>query len=150
MGLIGDSDKDYIRRLFAEQLADDVDIRYFTQHESPLIIPAQECEYCGITRELLEEVASLSEKIHLYIYDFVKDVEVAKEYGIGEIPAIVIERPERRGVRFYGIPSGYEFSTLIADIVDVSRGKTDLSPGTREFLATLTEQVHIQVFVTPT
>jgi glutaredoxin-like protein len=150
MGLIAESDRDYIRRLFAEQLVDDVDIHYFTQHESPLIIPAQECEYCGVTRELLEEVASLSEKLRLHIYDFVKDDQQVKEMGIEEIPAIVLERPGRRGVRFYGIPSGYEFSTLIADIVDVSRGKTDLSQATRDFLSAVTEEILIRVFVTPT
>ncbi len=150
MGLVSEGDKDYIRRLFAEQLVEDVDIHYFTQHESPLIIPAQECEYCGITRELLEEVAGLSEKIHLHVHDFVKEEAIVKEYGIEQIPAIVIERPGRRGVIFYGIPSGYEFSTLIADIVDVSRGKTELSQPTRDFLSELTEQVRIQVFVTPT
>ncbi len=150
MGLIGEQDKEYIKKLFADQLAEDIDIHYFTQHESPLVIPAQECEYCGITRELLEEVASLSEKVHLYVHDFLRDEDVVREYGVKEIPAIVIERPGRRGVRFYGIPSGYEFSTLIADIVDVSRGKTELSQATRDFLAGLSDDIHIQVFVTPT
>jgi len=53
-------------------------------------------------------------------------------------------------VRFFGIPSGYEFTSLVEDIVDVSRGQTSLSAQTLELLAKLTEPVHIQVFVTPT
>jgi len=54
------------------------------------------------------------------------------------------------GIRFFGIPSGYEFTSVIEDIADVSRGKVDLQDKTREVLAGLTEPVHMQVFVTPT
>lgn len=53
-------------------------------------------------------------------------------------------------VRFVGQPSGYEFSTLIADIVDVSKGQTDLSDATREAVRAIDAPVLIQVFVTPT
>lgn len=45
---------------------------------------------------------------------------------------------------------GYEFSALIADLVDVSTGTTDLSEETREYLSALTEDVNIKVFTTPT
>jgi glutaredoxin-like protein len=54
------------------------------------------------------------------------------------------------GIRFYGIPSGYEFSSIIEDIVDVSRGDSGLQPATREALAAVSEPVHFQVFITPT
>jgi len=54
------------------------------------------------------------------------------------------------GLRFYGIPSGYEFTSLIEDIVDVSRGEAELTDDTRAILARITEPVHLQVFVTPT
>jgi hypothetical protein len=53
-------------------------------------------------------------------------------------------------VRFFGMPSGYEFSSLIDDVVDVSRGRTRLSEATREALAALATPLHFQVFVTPT
>src|SRR5204863_6762210 len=53
-------------------------------------------------------------------------------------------------VRFLGLPGGYEFSTLIADIVDVSKGHTDLSEAARQVVQAIESPVHIQVFVTPT
>ena len=53
-------------------------------------------------------------------------------------------------VRFLGEPAGYEFSTLVADIVDVSRGRTSLAPATLDAVRAVDTPVHIQVFVTPT
>jgi len=60
------------------------------------------------------------------------------------------EGEEKARVRFFGIPSGYEFGSLIEDIVDMSRGETSLSPESKQKLAALTSDIHIQVFVTPT
>ena len=53
-------------------------------------------------------------------------------------------------VRFVGLPSGYEFSTLVADVVDVSKGRTDLSQDGRAAVRAIESPVLIQVFVTPT
>jgi glutaredoxin-like protein len=139
-----------IKRLF-EQLTGDVRLIYFTQKESPLIIPGQECETCKDTRLLLEEVAALSDKIQLEVHDFLADSEIAREYGIDRIPAIVMTADGVKGrVRYFGMPSGYEFSVLLGSLVDVSQGKSDLSEETVEVLQGLETDLHIQVFVTPT
>ena len=53
-------------------------------------------------------------------------------------------------IRFLGLPAGYEFSTLVADIVDVSTGNIALSEATQEELRGLEQDLHLQVFVTPT
>ena len=53
-------------------------------------------------------------------------------------------------MRYFGIPAGYEFSTLVEDLIDVSKGQTNLSEKTREVLSQVDQDVHIQVFVTPT
>jgi glutaredoxin-like protein len=150
MPLIGEQDAAFIRDHFSKNLTGEVKITYFSQRESPLLVPSQECMYCSETRELLQEVAALSDKIALDIKDFVADRAAAEALGIERIPAFVVEGAAKGKVRFFGIPSGYEFSTLIEDLVDVSRGETDLQPKTREALAALTEDVRIQVFVTPT
>lgn len=150
MALIGEKDADFIRDHFSKHMTNEVKITLFSQKESTLYIPAQECMYCSETRELLEEVAALNDKIELDIKDFVADQAEAASLGIDRIPAFVVEGASKGKVRFFGIPSGYEFSTLIEDIVDVSRGETDLQPKTRAALAALTEDVRIQVFVTPT
>ncbi|MFL5625495.1 MAG: thioredoxin family protein [Ktedonobacteraceae bacterium] len=150
MALISPEDQQTVRELFAQKLQNDIDIIYFTQRESVLPTPAQECETCKDTRELLEEVTALSEKIHLTVKDFVSDEQEAQRMGIERIPAFVLKGRARGVVRFFGIPAGYEFSTLIEDIVDVSQGATKLSEKTREALAKVDQDLHIQVFVTPT
>jgi hypothetical protein len=74
-------DTEALRTLFDERLRGDVTITYFTQHESKLIVPRQECDLCAETRELLQEVADLSEKLHLEVMDFVSDEETVQEMG---------------------------------------------------------------------
>ena len=150
MPVISAGDAKFIQEHFAKNLVGDVQIVYFTQRESVLLIPSQECAYCQQTRELLGEVAALSDKLHLEVHDFVAEEALAQELGVDRIPAFVLRGAARGRVRYFGIPAGYEFSTLIEDIVDVSRGTTDLSSDTLEALAGLPGDAHIQVFVTPT
>ena len=113
-----------------------------------------ECQYCRETRQIAEELAGLSSKISVVIYDFVADQEMAEAYQVDKIPAIVVmqdgEVPRDFGIRYYGVPAGYEFSSLIDDLVIVSGGDSGLSKQTRAWAAGLTEPVHLQVFVTPT
>jgi len=152
MPLISDRDREYIKGLFEQKLSRDVKIIMFTQRESPLVVPGEECLYCKETRQILEELASLSPKIKLEVHDFYGEKELAEKYGVDKIPATLLlpEGEETARVRFFGIPSGYEFGSLVEDIIDVSQGTTSLSPQTKEKLAQLTEDIHIQVFVTPT
>ncbi|RLB33609.1 MAG: hypothetical protein DRH11_08480 [Deltaproteobacteria bacterium] len=109
-----------------------------------------ECQYCELTHELLNEIVDLSDKLTLQTYEFVKNKEIAEKYGVDKIPAIVIEGGKDYGIRFYGVPAGYEFTTLIEDMIDVSRGTTNLSAETKEPLKNLEKNMHIQVFVTLT
>ncbi len=131
-----------IRRRFAN-LTNPVRIINFTQ--------TLECQYCKETRQILEELAALSDKITLEVYNFVTDKDKVAEYNIDKIPATIIASPEKDyGIRYYGIPSGYEFASLLEDIEMISIGKHNLSNETVEKLKTINEPVHIQVFVTPT
>lgn len=109
-----------------------------------------ECQYCHETRELIEEVASLSDKLSVEVYDFEKDKAVADSLGIDKIPAVAIVGAKDYGIRLYGIPAGYEFGSLIEDIRLVSEGDSKLSPETRAMVAKLTQPVRMQVFITPT
>jgi glutaredoxin-like protein len=142
MPLLQDKDKKVIETHFQEELVNPVRLVNFTQ--------ALECEFCAETRQLAEEVAALSDKIELEVYNFAIDTDKATEYGVDKIPAIAIVGEKDYGVRYYGIPSGYEFSALIEDIVDVSRGEGELLPATTEALAGIAQPLHFQVFVTPT
>jgi alkyl hydroperoxide reductase subunit AhpF len=149
MPLISDQDQQTLQKLF-EGLESDVTITNFTQHDSLLIIPGQECDYCKETRELLEEVTALSDKLHLETKDFVRDKQEADSLGVTRIPAFVLQGRARGKVRFFGIPTGYEFSTLVEDLLDVSKGTTNLSEKTRTALKEVDQDLHVQVFVTPT
>ncbi len=125
-----------------DDLAGPVQMMMFTQEF--------ECQFCAETRQLVEEVADLSDQLTAEVYDFVTDKEKADELGIDKIPAIAIVGAEDYGVRFYGIPAGYEFTSLIHAIQMVSAGETELSEEGKQMLAGLTEPVHMQVFITPT
>jgi len=127
----------------AKMLVNPVTLTVFTQEI--------ECDYCRETRELAEEICSLSDKIRIQVLDLVKNKEKAAEYQVDKVPAIVIEGSKKsERVKFYGVPAGYEFNTLIKDIVQASRGETELSTETRRRLSEIKKPVHVKVFVTPT
>jgi glutaredoxin-like protein len=113
------------------------------------------CEYCNETKQLLEEVIALNEKLELRVYDVEEHQDIASKFNVTNAPGIVIAAKDgtevtNLGIQFSGIPSGHEFSTLINDIVIVSRRESGLDEKTREFLKNLDKPVHLQVFVTPT
>jgi glutaredoxin-like protein len=142
MPLLSEKDKKFLQEHLKETLVKPVKLLFFTQTAA--------CQFCKETEQVLQEVTDLSQKITLQVYDFVADREIADSYRIDKIPATVVMSDVDYGIRFYGIPSGYEFTSLIEDILDVSRGATALSDKTRKALKGLPEDVHLQVFVTPT
>ena len=142
MSLIPDDKKELLRNDFKEKMEDPVKIVMFTQEI--------ECGSCSNTRDLVQELATLNDKISVEVYDFVADAAKAKEYGIDKIPALAIIGKEDYGVRIYGLPYGYELQTLIEAVMNVSKGKTDLSDKTKSILTEVKAPVHIQVFVTLT
>ena len=154
MDILNKEVKDATQKKFDEEMEGKVELLFFTQEPSRLIIPdhikGQECLFCKEAKELATEVSSLSEKIDLIVYDFVADNEKADEFGIDKIPAALVLGKKDYGIRFFGIPSGYEYTSLIEAILDVSKGKTSLIPKTREAIKDIDQDIHIQVFVTPT
>jgi glutaredoxin-like protein len=111
------------------------------------------CEICDDTRQLAEELAFLSDgKITASIFDRDRDAEAAAAYGVQEVPTVVVldAQGKDHGIRFVGIPTGYEFATLVEDVRMVSQGNPGLNAETLARLEALVEPLHIQVFVTPT
>lgn len=141
MGFIRDSDKPFIKEKL-KALRSGVALSYFTQEI--------ECDFCRETRELLEELSALDDKIKLQIFDFKNNRAEVDKYGIDKIPATVIANGNDYGIRFYGIPAGYEFSSLLEAIVMVSQGESNLSAESKRLLKEIKTPVHLQVFVTPT
>jgi len=145
MALLKEEDRQHLIKEF-EALKNPVKLLMFTQE--------LECQYCRETRMIAEEIAELSDSISLEVYNFVTDKEVAEQYEIDKIPAIAVlrddDKPVDYGIRYYGIPSGYEFSSIIEDVMMVSQGESGLSEATKTQVAELAEPLHLQVFVTPT
>lgn len=141
MGFIRDEDANEIRKRLNE-MANPVRIIHFTQELN--------LEYGRETRMVLEELAGLSDKLSLEVCDFVLDKEKVSEYAVDKVPATVVRNGKDYGIRYYGMPAGYEFSTLIDAILDVSKGESELKPESKEKLAGLNQPIHLEVFVTPT
>jgi alkyl hydroperoxide reductase subunit AhpF len=144
--LLNDDIRKQVREAF-EGLREPVQVLFFGSEE--------QCEYCEDTLKLVEEVTSLSDKLSVQVFDMQADAAIAANYNVSLIPGLVIagvdeDGPVDYGVRYAGIPSGHEFSSLIQDLILVSGRDSNLSEQTRNLLAGLTEPVMLQVFVTPT
>jgi len=141
MGLIQDADAVEIRKRLQE-VVNPVTIVHFTQ-ELNLELGAE-------TLQLMKELAPLSEKLSLQVFNFQLDKEKVGQYGVDKVPATIIQNSKDYGIRFYGLPAGYEFSSLLDAILAVSKGDSGLLPASRNKLAQLGGPVHLEVFVTPT
>lgn len=141
MAIISDNDREVIKKELAG-LTGKVKLINFTQEI--------ECQYCRETKALLTEISELSDKISIEVHNFVTDAEMTTKYKIDKIPATVIMGEEDKGIRFYGIPSGYEFVTLLDTIKMISSGNSGLGDKTKNYLTQLKKPVHLQVFITPT
>jgi glutaredoxin-like protein len=141
MPILQDKDKEAIKKEFSI-LSGPVKLINFTQE--------MECQYCRETTSLVKEISGLSTKISAEVYNFITDKEATEKYKIDKIPATIFVNDEDRGLRFFGVPSGYEFVTLLETIKMLSTDNSGLSQGTKDFLKGLKKPVHLQVFVTPT
>lgn len=141
--MLREEDKREVReRLTA--LREPVTLVYFTQ------LIAGACHFCVETERLLKDVASLSDRITLEVRNFVSDAEEARRYGVDKIPATVLIGEKDQGLRFYGMPSGYEFMTFLETLLRLSARDSGLTEDSRKALKRLDRPVHLQVFVTPT
>ena len=150
MPILAEKDLQTLKDRFKRELKHDVTIRLFTQRTMGLTIPGRECRYCEDTQKLMEELTGISPKLHLEVTDFYSQAEEVKEAGVARIPALILTTNGARNIKFYGMPSGYEFASILEDIVTLSRGVSPLSVETRKKLKKIDEDVHIQVFITPT
>ena len=142
MSMLLDEVKQEVKKKFDKELRNPIKLIYFTEK--------LECQFCKETHQLLDEIVTLSDKISLNVFNFAIDKEEVDKYKIDKIPAIVIMNEKDYGIRLFGLPAGYEFSSLIEGITLVSTGKTGLNEKSIERIATLTNPVQIQVFVTNT
>lgn len=160
MPLIQEKDRAYLEKLFGDEFKGEVSLLLFTRLQEAKdgatgeaqTEPDEGCPYCQTAADLTRELEGLSSKLKVEIHDLSQDGAAAAKYGIEKVPAMVLldSQGKDRGVRFYGLPGGMEFSVLVADLMDVSKEQTRLAQPTKDMLQGLTKDVRIDVFVTPT
>ena len=122
-------------------MKDKVEIINFTQE--------LECTMCRETRSFVEEIASLSDKLSVKIYNFIADKDMVRKYGVERTPAIVLLDKEGidSGVKFYGLPGGYEINSFLGSIIEISGKRDELPEEILSRIKKVDKDIHIQVFV---
>ena len=141
--ILSDRDREAVRKEL-EKLSGPVKLVVFSQEVSAA------ADLCRQNEQLVNEVAELSDKISVEVLNLAIDRERAAAYGVDQVPAIVVEGARNYGIRFLGIPSGYEFSNLLDSMIVASSGEPALSDATKASLQGLASDVEIKVFSTPT
>jgi alkyl hydroperoxide reductase subunit AhpF len=97
----------------------------------------RELDSNGLTRDLVEAVCSLSERVSL---------RVVEHDEPGPWPRTTIGE----GLEYLGMPAGYELTTLVHGILEAGRAEPSLTEATLAKLDALEDDVTIDVYVTPT
>lgn len=137
--MISEKDRKTLEAAFAN-LTNDVRILLFAK---------EDCETGTIARGLAEEVAALSDRLVLEVFDTEKDADSVSEYGIARTPAVVVAGESDYGIRFYGVPAGHEFTAFVETIIAVGVRNAMLEPEVTAELEKINGPVHIEVLVSP-
>jgi glutaredoxin-like protein len=121
------------------------------QHPVKLILFTQssDCENCPDTEAIVRGLSELSEYLNLEVYDLQKDQAKAEQYKVTRVPALVLEGDRDYGIRFLGVPAGYEFASLLEDVVSIGKRQTGLDAETRAKVQAIEGPLNLKVFVTP-
>ena len=147
MGLISPSDQQRLRGTFNE-MSRPVRLLFFTQ--------TLDCEMCPETRQILDELPPLSDKISVEEINFVLDGERARQFGIDRVPAVALAAVGEGGaeidsrIRFLGAPAGYEFMSLVQAVLLVGGRASILTEDNRKRISGVDRPIALRVFTTPT
>jgi alkyl hydroperoxide reductase subunit AhpF len=146
MALISAADQQRLREWFAE-MTRAVRLVFFTQ--------TLDCETCPQTRQILDELPPLSDKITIEEVNLVLARERATAYRIDRAPAIAVTYEEGGAfsdsrIRFLGAPAGYEFISLVQAVLLAGGRTPHLSGESQHRIAAVNRPVTMQVFTTPT
>lgn len=147
MALLSPADQDKLREAFAE-MASAVKIVFFTQTLG--------CETCLQTRQIIDELPALTDRVTIEEVNLVLDADRAKAFGVERVPSLAIVGVDAQGaehdsrIRFVGTPAGYEFISLVQAVLLVGGREGVLTSENRQKLAELADPITIQVYTTPT
>jgi alkyl hydroperoxide reductase subunit AhpF len=140
MALLSHSDQERLREAFA-QMTIPVRLMFFTQTIG--------CETCVQTRQILDELPALSDKITIDEVNVILDPDRAKQYGVDRAPTIAVVGQEDTRIRFLGAPAGYEFISLVQAVLLAGGGESNLTEENRDRIAAVDAPIVMQVFTTP-
>ncbi|MFW9975250.1 MAG: thioredoxin family protein [Candidatus Thorarchaeota archaeon] len=135
-----DATREQVRELFLE-IVNEVTIHLFVEEKN--------CLYCNDVKDIVEQLADLTDKIKIIEHKGALDSDIAKEMGVKFHPALVLHGKDKYNIKFYGIPAGHEFGALVGSIIDVSTGTAPLPPDIIEDIISIDKPINIKVFVTP-
>lgn len=142
MSLLNEDDKKYLINEFEKKLKNDVELLHFTDKDN-------ESEYFTQTIHILKELSELDERIKLTVKDCKNDKEEFESENLELCPATMVKSEHPGSILFYGSPGGYEFSSLVESIINMSTDSIELSNEIQQELSEIQEPVDIKVFVTP-
>ncbi len=140
---IDEKSKKFIIDKFSKELKGKVNLILFKDS-------IDKCPYCNDAEGIIKELAALDSRLNVTVYDMKKNEKEAKFLGVEYAPALVLGGSKIYNMYYIGLPSGYEFSSLIDDVIDVSSGETKLSEEVKKGIRGINKKVDIKVFVTPT
>ena len=135
-----DATREQVRELFT-RIDNEVKMHLFIEERS--------CLYCNDVKDMMEQIAELSDKIIIVEHRDSLNTDIAKEMGVEYHPAVVLHGKKKYKIKFYGIPAGHEFGALVGSIIDVSTGTAPLPRDVIEDIASIDKPISIKVFVTP-
>ena len=139
-----DQDRQVVQQHFSG-ITHDVTLLFFTQtFGAP--------EGAAVAKQILDEVAGLSDRLRVEEVNFVLERERAAQYGFEDIPAIALLRDgDDTRMRFLGAPAGYEFMSLVEAVVLAGADDSGLTQDSKDLVAAhVTAPLDIKVFATPT
>ena len=142
MALLRAEEETKVREWFAE-LEHPVELLVAIGPEETPLAGAGDVDFGAEIVRVCEGLAELGERLTCRVED--------EPDGFPRFPAVSI-RPDGRdaGVRYDGLPWGYELGSLVGAIVEAGRAESSLRPDSLATLAELDRNLALDVFVTPT
>ena len=140
VSMLSEKDKAYVKKTLAG-MKDEVRLVLFSRDGG-------ECKYCAETEGLLTDIAAADSRVKVEILSLKKEAARAKALGIDKVPGIALLGKKDYNLRYFGLPSGYDFTPFVETVRAVGDDNPGISQESAAQLAKLTKPVQLSVFVT--
>jgi hypothetical protein len=142
VSMLSEKDKAYVRTTLGG-MKDEVRLVLFSRDGGS-------CKYCGEAEGLLADIAAADPRVRLEVLSLRQDAARAKELGIDKVPGIALLGKKDYNLRYFGLPSGYDFIPFVETIRALGDDRPMVTKESAAMLARLTKPVQLSVFVTQT